>query len=554
MKKWTRILAIVLALGMLLALSACGEKKADPLVRQLVDENAMALVRKDFDSDQAYYRAVEQRRADEVLGLALAGRNLDMNVGDPFYLGGKLLLTLDQSALEQELLDLVTERAGVDLSWLKSLGLNVNAGRSGELGQVDLALQLNETDIITAQVVMDRSSMTEYVRVPELNDAAASVSLAEMGIPADPAEMGQLMSDYFSNPVDLDTLQRYYAIVMDNMQDVTLSEGSVTAGELTNTCTVANVSVNGENVLSIAKAVLDAAENDEQIRGLVYYAMRLGGEFEGSAEDFGETYQTKINELRQKLEETKPEDVGITLEMTVYIDEKGEILGRHAELKQNGETKLLYAPLTARDGDKLGVDLQIGVRDGDSYEWGGQTRSWEDYTLVSLQGNGSFSADTGAISGDFLLHMAINSDYNGEKTENEHDISQVKVNGKLGPGGFLGELELIPTQEILDLACEELDGAPESVLRLVRSLSLYASNQGTGSNLDFRYVLRSNGKDLLTMSMTASPVDAFEITVPTDPVDMDTWSSGIGFGALSNLMNNLRNAGVPSSVFNGLLG
>jgi len=338
------------------------------------------------------------------------------------------------------------------------------------------------------------------------------------------------------------------------MQDVTLSEGSVTAGELTNTCTVANVSVNGENVLSIAKAVLDAAENDEQIRGLVYYAMRLGGEFEGSAEDFGETYQTKINELRQKLEETKPEDVGITLEMTVYIDEKGEILGRHAELKQNGETKLLYAPLTARDGDKLGVDLQIGVRDGDSYEWGGQTRSWEDYTLVSLQGNGSLSADTGAISGDFLLHMAINSDYNGEKTENEHDIFQVKVNGKLGPGGFLGELELIPTQEILDLACEELDGAPESVLRLVRSLSLYASNQGTGSNLDFRYVLRSNGKDLLTMSMTASPVDAFEITVPTDPVDMDTWSSGIGFGALSNLMNNLRNAGVPSSVFNGLLG
>ena len=554
MKKWTRILAIVLALGMLLALSACGEKKADPLVRQLVDEDAMAIVRKDFDSDQAYYRAVEQRRADEVLGLALAGRNLDMNVGDPFYLGGKLLLTLDQSALEQELLDLVTESAGVDLSWLKSLGLNVNAGRSGELDQLDLALQLNETDIITAQLVMDRGSMTEYVRVPELNDSAASVSLAEMGIPADPAEMGQLVSDYFSNPVDLDTLQRYYAIVMDNMQDVTLSEGSVTAGELTNTCTVANVSVNGENVLSIAKAVLDAAENDEQIRGLVYYAMRLGGEFEGSAEDFGETYQTKINELRQKLEETKPEDVGITLEMTVYIDEKGEILGRHAELKQNGETKLLYAPLTARDGDKLGVDLQIGVRDGDSYEWGGQTRSWEDYTLVSLQGNGSLSADTGAISGDFLLHMAINSDYNGEKTENEHDIFQVKVNGKLGPGGFLGELELIPTQEILDLACEELDGAPESVLRLVRSLSLYASNQGTGSNLDFRYVLRSNGKDLLTMSMTASPVDAFEITVPTDPVDMDTWSSGIGFGALSNLMNNLRNAGVPSSVFNGLLG
>ncbi len=338
------------------------------------------------------------------------------------------------------------------------------------------------------------------------------------------------------------------------MQDVSLAEGSVTAGELTNKCTVATVSVQGQDMLNIAKAVLDAAENDEQIRGLAYYALRVSGEFEGSAEDFAQTYQTKIGELREKLEQTKPEDMKAALEMTVYIDEKGEILGRHAELKQDGKTMLLYAPLTAREGDKLGVDLQIGVQDGNSYEWDGETRSWEENTLVSLKGNGSFSAETGAISGDFLLHMSVANDYNGEKTEEEHDVFNLKLNGKVGPGGFLGEVEMIPTQEILDLACEQLDGAPESLIRLVRSLSLYASNQGTGRNVDFRYVLRTNGKDLLTMSLTAAPTDPFEITLPTDAVDLNTWSSSIGFGAISTIMANLRNAGVPSSVFNGLMG
>jgi hypothetical protein len=92
------------------------------------------------------------------------------------------------------------------------------------------------------------------------------------------------------------------------------------------------------------------------------------------------------------------------------------------------------------------------------------------------------------------------------------------------------------------------------VIRLVRSLSLYASNQGTNGNLDFRYVLRTNGKDLLTMSLTGSPIDPFEITVPTDTVDVDTWASSIGLGALSSILANLRSAGVPSSVFNGLMG
>lgn len=552
MKKWTRILAVVLVLGMMLALTACGQKKADPLVRQLVDEEAMALVRKDFDSDQAYYRAVEQRRADELLGIALAGQTMELK--DPVYVGAQLLLSLDQSALDQEVLDLATQAAGMDLSWLKSLGLNLKIGSSGLLGETDMAVQLNDTDIISARVIIDRASMTDYLLVPEFGETAASVSMAEMGIAVDPGEMGQLMSEYFANPVNGDTLKRYYAIVMENVQDVTLAEGSVTAGGLTSKCTVATVSLQGQDMLNMAKAVLDAAENDEQIRGLVYYAMRVSGEFEGSAEDFAETYQTKINELREKLEQTKPEDVPASLEMTVYIDEKGEILGRHAELKQDGKTRLLYAPLTARDGDKLGVDLQIGVRDGNSYEWGGEMRSWEENTLVSLQGNGSFSADTGAITGDFLLHMAVSSDYNGDKTVNEHDVLNLKVNGKVGPGGFLGELEMIPTQEILDLACEELDGAPESLIRLVRSLSLYASNQGTNGNLDFRYVLRTNGKDLLTLSLTGSPIDPFEITVPTDTVDVDTWASSIGFGAISTIMANLRNAGVPSSVFNGLMG
>ena len=296
MKKWTRILAVVLVLGMMLALSACGQKKADPLVRQLVDEEAMALVRKDFDSDQAYYRAVEQRRADELLGIVLAGQTMELK--DPVYMGVQLLLSLEQSALDQEVLDLATQAAGMDLSWLKSLGLNLKVGSSGLLGETDMAVQLNETDIISARVIIDRASMTDYLLVPEFGETAASVSMAEMGIGVDPGEMGQLMSEYFANPVNGDTLKRYYAIVMENVQDVTLAEGSVTAGGLTSKCIVATVSLQGQDMLNMAKAVLDAAENDEQIRSLVYYVMRLRGEFTGSSDLINVFYPYMFNFMK----------------------------------------------------------------------------------------------------------------------------------------------------------------------------------------------------------------------------------------------------------------
>ena len=69
MKRWTRVLAILLSLLMLLSLSACGEKAADPIVRELIGEDANAILLKNFESPLEYYRAVEQRRAQELMSI-----------------------------------------------------------------------------------------------------------------------------------------------------------------------------------------------------------------------------------------------------------------------------------------------------------------------------------------------------------------------------------------------------------------------------------------------------------------------------------------------------
>ena len=56
MKRWTRALAILLSLLMVLSLSACGEKAADPIVRELLGEDTNAILLKNFESPLEYQK------------------------------------------------------------------------------------------------------------------------------------------------------------------------------------------------------------------------------------------------------------------------------------------------------------------------------------------------------------------------------------------------------------------------------------------------------------------------------------------------------------------
>jgi hypothetical protein len=549
MKKWTRLLAILLMLGMLLSLAACGSKDADKVVRELVNDDADVILLKDFGSPKEYYRAVEQRRADELQGLLLGNALVQNTSAQNAFAQSELRLSLDQSVLSQDLLDLITQLAGMDVSWAKSLSLGVSTGRSGDLSQSSLVLRINDADIIHMDMVTDTKSMTEYIAIPELNEAYFSMNLAEMlsqsgaGLSAD--EALELLSGYSGqNTVDqFGLLLRYYKLVLDNVDKVEVTEGTVSVGGISCSCNIAKVTIEAEDMERIANAVLDAAAQDKDMEALVYRTMKLSNSFRGSEEDFHAKYQELIEEAREDYKDL--EDDGSIL-MTVYIDEKGEILGHSIEGLSEGEPVMRISFLTARDGDKIGAEVEFSTHNKYS--------SWENETVVKASGSGTYSSDSGKITGSYLVTYHEMEDYQGKKSEKDLELFNVNMDVTLGKEGMLGEILLTPCDDLINLALEELSGAPAPVTDLVRSLSLALVNKSGDGKVDSSVILRTDGKDLLTLSLTAAPAEAYEISVPADVVDMDTWSQSIGYSAIGTLMNNLRNAGVPNSVFNSLLG
>ncbi len=556
MKRWTRMLAILLSVMMILSLSACGEKPADPIVRELLGEDTIALVQKDFPSPLEFYRAVEQRRAQELMSF----RNLTEYTSalQDGFTRNEILLKLDQSALEQDLRDYLTENAGMDLSWFKSLGFGYAVGMQEDLRQVDMILRLNDTDLLSLTGVVDPATMDVYASVPLLNEDWLKFNYLELaeqiGAPADLQELTAAMS--FS-PEELNSLVlRYHELVMNNVENVELRDESITAGGIENACNIASVKLEGEDLLRVAKACVDAAAEDPSAEKLVYYVLTIQGTETGSFADFHEAYPQRIREAREKLDATTPEDMdNAAVLMDVYIDPKGEIQGRHLELQSHGETEFLFSYLTARDGDKLGLEAEFRSHvDGSTSYSSGDSYTWSNDKDVTISGSGSLTQE-GKLSGSFLIRAHTVDDWDGKREELDIPVFTANVDGTLSKEGFLGDVELVPTQELLDKACEDLgEDTPEPVLSLVRSLTLFASNRSTQEKLDLSCVLRSGGKDLLTFTVLGESQEPFAITAPSDSVDLDTWAGSIGFAALTKIMNKLMEAGVPSSIFNGILG
>ena len=556
MKKWIRLLAVILSLAMMLSLSACGSKSADKVVRDLVGKDARAIVPKDYETPVDYYRAVEERRVEEVKALFSKTFHLD-TLSSAGCISNELMLSFDQSALDSSVLNMLTQAINVDLDWAKSLSVGTRFAHQDKLGQLGLSLRLNGTDIIHGDLFLDQDTGTLYGSVPELSESIASTTLDETAdiLSVDLGNMQDLMKE---NSVTADDfraiLEKVFSLVLDNVTSVKLSEGSITAEGISNDCTVAAITLDGNAMIGIAKDVLNYAKGNEKIEKIVYLVYRLSSGSYESADEFHSQYVEGLDNALSSLEDTNAEDVPVSATMNVYIDEKGEILGRLIEVFSEGQRVFHASMLTARDKDDLGVEVELGTYNKYEYSY-----TYENENIVRIRGLGTFTKD-GSLNGSFSVKFNNMTSYDGDRDAFAVDIGTVRVNGNIGASGFIGDLRLKPSDELMDTICEELFWGEEDnpLEKLVRSLSLSFASRSTPDKMDLAMILFSDDKKLLTLGLSSEQIKDFKIQMPgadADIVDIETWGQSVGtVTSLNNIINNLRSAGVPSTLINSITG
>lgn len=431
----------------------------------------------------------------------------------------------------ESVLDLLEEQLGaqmggdVDLSWLSNVSLSVNTDIQEELQQMEMALLLGDTNILTASFINDLEEELCYIGIPTLSDV-----FLEM----DATDLYEAMEQYTSSSSSVNMegfpsgealnslLKKYINIALGAIEDVEKTKETVELDGLKQDCYVLTVKLSQEDLLVIANACLEEAVDDKELKSVIeaysdwynetYSEMYEQYGYDWEEVDFYDSFQDSVEDLLDQMEDLLDEaDSATLIKITSYVDKKDNIIGRELKISDAG-VKLSY--LTVTQSGKFAFEADLGS--------------------VTVEGSGTNKSNK--INGEYVLEVE------GE----EYVTMEVKnYDQKAMDDGYLnGTFKFIPSEDLMNQILGDY-----SSYAMLADLALEISVENSENSGTIVLDILSDDESLLALELKAGTGDNGDINVPSDTVDiydedeLMEWAESMDF---DELLENLENAGVPS--------
>ncbi|MBP3602849.1 MAG: zinc-ribbon domain-containing protein [Lachnospiraceae bacterium] len=481
--------------------------------------------KKTFSAPEDYYHFVEEKTVDEIT--AVAGNFYETAILeglDSSNKGGSMELTVSLDEGGKDLIELAGF-AGVDLSWIDDAKISADASIKDTLYGLGATFGLNGEDVISGNIIMDIEEGSAYVQIPELTKTYIGLDLEE--------ELGEyeleMMQDQMEASAELlkacpdrakfeKMLSKYLNIAIACMDDVSIDEKAIKVESVKQNCTELSVTIDAGTIVDMLEAILEEMEDDEDLEELITNFASLSPY--DMYED--EIYDMLLEEIEYELEYLKSyADEDAEVVMNVYVDGKGEIVGREIEYEDYWEETTRISMLMPKKGSDV------------AYEY-----SFEQYsTTVSLVGSGKESGNK--VTGEFSVK------YNGAslvdlkvKDFNTEDLKKLQLNGEVEVSMGSGISKVIGMTEYA-AAFEDA------------SITMKAKSSDSVAELAIGAIY--DEESLGTVTVTSKTGKASSVKIPNDKDviyaedvdDVEEWLEEVDW---DNLIEKMENADVSSDI------
>ena len=522
-KLFKTILCLVMVLALLVACAPAAEESNNP-----GDKN-----------DPAQYEGLEKEEYLQKLYENDLGAAID-SIGDVYgqilggmssgnaasaAAGGKTDMTLTLGEDLRDMLEQAIFGGDIgDMSFLSKINLGMDVGMSGDTQKMQMTLGLNGQQIVTLNMLMKMADSIMYVAAPELNDGWLKFDMGEMmpagsasGMMNSAATMTALADALPDAETLTKVLDRYLNLVLPELDNVEQTSAAVDAGGLRQECTALTLKIYEADALAIAKAVLNTAKDDADLKKIIEDVAKavedMAGEdigADGAYIDFKEGITDALDELNS-ITETDTED---PITLVTYVDKNHNVIGMKLSMPGYGNRGMAYY-YTITQGDKTGFDM--GVLDS-------QTTDEYDFRI-----SGSGFKRDGKDHGDYTLTI-----------EGKEYISVAIRDMDVESG----TLTLTPTETMVyDLGLNALP---------FKNLAVQVKLGGDGMELN----VLSENKLLAGLALKAIQSAGPNLSEPSNATDamdsaaMQSWAEKLD---LTKVLDNLEKAGVPSALIEGII-
>ncbi len=384
---------------------------------------------------------------------------------------------------------------GMDLDWLKSLSLDIGSGKDGTKTYEAGTLNLNNTKIISFDLLLDSSNKEMLVHLPDFSSKYAYMDSND-----------SVESLVGASGIDMDSLSKvinhYGEIVIGKLNKVEKTSETVYVGGYSTEYDALTVNIDGETKAAIASAISDEARVDRDLENLIRTAA------ESADEDPDTAYADFLNELDKAKEPGGESGNDFVGTLTVYVDKDGEEWGRRY-VPADGSEKTTYY-LVAWNGNDFACEGDLGS--------------------TSFTGSGTRSGNK--LSGSLTLRS-------GDSLVAQVDVENFDKKAAKD-GKIYGTFTVTPEKDYLD------DNGMSPVLAGFRFRTEISSETG---KLDATVSVMNESQTVATIKVSSRSNNGARVpnVSESDKVDTDTWLESMDTEAAQDkLFDSLKRAGVPA--------
>lgn len=426
---------------------------------------------------------------------------------------------------------------GTDVSWLQSITFDSDITIKDGVEAIVGGLLLNDTKLCDLNFYMDLANMVEYIQIPELSDGYISAPIegtvtTSEGVAENSQEIMSTymnaLSDLSSALPDSDTLgtllDRYGNIIIDNIEEGSSVEESVSVDGISEDCTAYEGTVSEKAVTAMAEGILTAAKDDAEIKGLFeQWAGTSDGE--DQYQQFEDAVVDALDSIGSADGEVSEDPV---FSSKVWVNADNKIVGREFAVIDGAETTPVFTWKAPSDGDTSALLLEITAED----------------SSLTLTGSGTTS--DGLLNGDYIFAIdgTEAADINVENLETKPEKAGY-YNGTLNVTFPVAEADAANTDGESEAASNPLAG-----FGIVINLKSDASTDSSSMGL----TVTTSGAPIATLTISGGYGDGVDIP---DLTALDKTYDGSDDAAMTEyvaninwdtFLANIKAAGVPDEL------
>lgn len=309
--------------------------------------------------------------------------------------------------------------AGLDMSSMKNLGLNLVYGSEGDDTLANLALKVDGEDLLTGKATVNIKDKKAYVQVPELSKAYLDISGA-----LNDAEVNEAFAtlknqkDFLPEVKELEeVLLRYSNIFIENAKGVEKKkEVTVKVEDISEKATTYTFTMKNDEVVKLLKEYVKELEKDPVMKKII----------SSTDEDAYASYVEELQNFKDQLDGAFSEEMAgeIKISVEAQIGSDDRIVGQKFILENGGQQLGSLSINAPRDGDQFGEELVLQVQGKDLFKFvgSGTNKSGVFNGEFKLGLDSSLLEGSNLVNTDELLVIKL-QDYDCSK------ISEGKVQG-----------------------------------------------------------------------------------------------------------------------------